>query len=249
MARMMKTLAVSAAGFIFAGAAAAGSTALAHPVGDPAVPAPAAPSFQAPPTLPIAPDTISDVVKRAGPAVVNIISARAHGSVSYGSGFIVNSGGDVITNDDIVAHSHRIEVYVGGYGKPFTAKEVEANYAGNVAVLKISAPRPLPTVPLGSSAQTPVGAWAIAIGNRPNSSQTVMLGVVSATHRSITVGSRHYANLLQTSAPINHGDGGGPLLNLKGQVIGLNTVSSQEGQGIGFAIPVSTIKNVFSNVS
>jgi serine protease Do len=248
MAHLLKMLTVSAAGFIFSAAAVAGGTALVQPTSHPSGNVSVTPPSQTPPTLPIAPDTISDVVKRDGPAVVKIVSTNSHGTESVGSGFIVTAGGDLLTSDDIVFHSHVIKVFVSGYAEPFTARTIGTDYLSNLAVLKISGPNPLPTISLGSSSETPVGAWAIAIGNPYNLSNTVTVGVVSATGRSLAVGNREYLNLLQTSAAINPGNSGGPLLNLKGQVIGINTVVPSQGQGIGFAIPVCKIKRVFSQI-
>ena len=226
-----------------------------------------------PPTLPLGPDTIANVVKRDGPAVVKIVASvpqsvsissspffnpffgslfgnnapltpQSQVQTDIGSGFFINSRGYLLTNDHVIHNATKIEVYVPGYSKPFTATRVGTDYATDLAVLKISTPKPVPYLVLGNSNQTPVGAWAVAIGNPYDLSHTVTQGVISAKGRPLTIGSRNYRNLLQTSAAINPGNSGGPLLNLAGQVIGINTAVSTQGQGIGFAIPTSTVEKI-----
>ncbi|AUW94764.1 peptidase A2 [Sulfobacillus thermotolerans] len=224
-----------------------------------------------PPTLPLGPDTISNVVKRDGDAVVKIVATVPESTsissspyfnpffgslfgnslpsttqvqTDIGSGFFINSQGDLVTNDHVIHNANKIQVYVPGYTKPFTATRVGTDYQADLAVLKISAPKPLPYLVLGNSNKTPVGAWAIAIGNPYDLSHTVTVGVISAKGRPLTIGNRNYRNLLQTSAAINPGNSGGPLLNLAGQVVGINTAVSTQGQGIGFAIPTSTVEQV-----
>ena len=226
-----------------------------------------------PPTLPLGPDTISNVVKQDGDAVVKIVASVPQSTsissspyfnpffgslfgnslpsgpsqqvqTDIGSGFFINSKGDLVTNDHVIHNANKIQVYVPGYSKPFTATRVGTDYQADLAVLKISAPKALPYLVLGNSNTTPVGAWAIAIGNPYDLSHTVTVGVISAKGRPLTIGSRNYRNLLQTSAAINPGNSGGPLLNLAGQVVGINTAVSTQGQGIGFAIPTSTVEHV-----
>ncbi len=224
-----------------------------------------------PPVLPLGPDTISNVVKRVGNAVVKIVATVPQktsvssspyfnpffGSLfgnnlpqqttvqtDIGSGFFFNSQGYLLTNDHVIHGATNIRVYVPGYSKPFTATRVGTDYATDLAVLKISASKPLPTLVLGNSNTSPVGAWDIAIGNPYDLSHTVTVGVISAKGRPLTIGNRNYRNLLQTSAAINPGNSGGPLLNLAGQVIGINTAVSTQGQGIGFAIPTSTVVKI-----
>ncbi len=221
------------------------------------------------PTLPMGPSTVSNVVKTDGGAVVKIVAtvpAASSSSSPYfspfygsifgnnapqtsaqtdiGSGFFFNSKGYLITNDHVIHGANNIQVYVPGYTKPFTATRVGTDYATDLAVLKINPPKPVPSLVLGNSNATPVGAWDIAIGNPYDLSHTVTVGVVSAKGRPLTIGNRNYKNLLQTSAAINPGNSGGPLLNLAGQVIGINTAVSTQGQGIGFAIPTSTVEQI-----
>lgn len=218
------------------------------------------------PTLPLGPDSVSNVVKRASPAIVKIVASSPQRSSSSGSlpfsslfggygipqqsqtdigtGFFFNSKGYILTNDHVIHGQSRIQVYVKGYSKPFTATRVGTDYNTDLAVIKISPPKPMPTLPLGNSNATQVGSWAIAIGNPYNLSDTVTVGVISAKGRPLSIGQRHYTNLLQTSAAINPGNSGGPLLNLAGQVVGINTAVSTQGQGIGFAIPTSTVDQI-----
>ncbi|MCL5116505.1 MAG: trypsin-like peptidase domain-containing protein [Firmicutes bacterium] len=223
----------------------------------------------APATLPLGPDTVSNVVKRVSPAIVKIVATvKSQVSVNQspffnpffgslfggqpqtqvqtdiGTGFFFNSQGYIVTNDHVINGASKIEVTVKGYSQPFTAKVVGADYQTDLAVLKINAPKPMPALVLGNSNTTPAGAWVIAIGNPYDLNDTVTVGVVSAKGRPLTIGSRNYTNLLQTSAAINPGNSGGPLLNLAGQVIGINTAVSTQGQGIGFAIPTSTVDEV-----
>lgn len=164
-----------------------------------------------------------------------------------GTGFFFNSTGHtsyILTNDHVIYGADKIEVHVAGYANPFPATVVGTDYNSDLAVLKITTPKPMPTLVLGNSTATPVGAWVIAIGNPYDLSDTVTVGVISAKGRPLTIGSRDYTNLLQTSAAINPGNSGGPLLNLAGQVIGINTAVSTQGQGIGFAIPTSTVDQI-----
>ncbi len=226
-----------------------------------------------PSTLPLGPDTIANVVKQDGPAVVKIVAtvpqstslssspyfnqffgslfgnggslpSQSSVQTDIGSGFFINNRGYLLTNDHVIHGATKIAVYVPGYSKAFTATRVGTDYATDLAVLKISAPKAVPYLVLGNSTQTPVGAWAVAIGNPYDLSHTVTEGVISAKSRPLTIGSRQYRNLLQTSAAINPGNSGGPLLNLAGQVIGINTAVSTQGQGIGFAIPTSTVEQI-----
>lgn len=224
-------------------------------------------------TLSLGPQTIPDVVKRVGPAVVKIVATvpkpnpiaqspffnpffgsiygnnspqlnRATVQTDIGSGFFFDSKGDILTNDHVIRGATKIQVYVPGYKQAFVAKRVGTDYATDLAVLKINPPKPMPYLSFGNTNTTPVGAWDIAIGNPYDLSSTVTVGVVSAKGRPLTIGHRNYKNLLQTSAAINPGNSGGPLLNLKGQVIGINTAVESQAQGIGFAIPTTTVQKI-----
>ncbi len=246
MTSIVKTVGFSLMGFVL-GAGIVGGGTLA--VANHQVPANAAVyqkvATRTSPTLPLATNTISNVVQRVSPAVVKIVATHRNGQVDIGTGFFVTASGELITNDHVIYGANHVQVDVPGYAKAFPAHILGTDYISDVAALKISPPKPVPTISFGSSSQTPVGAWAIAIGNPYNLNHTVTVGVISAKSRPLTIGQRQYPNLLQTSAAINPGNSGGPLLNLKGQVIGINTAVSTQGQGLGFAIPASTLKKLW----
>ncbi len=168
-----------------------------------------------------------------------------------GSGFIFDSTGYILTNQHVVADSDEIEVTVVGHNKPFKAKLLGNSYDLDLAVLKIEGSE-FPTLKLGDSNDTSIGDWVVAIGNPYGFDHTVTVGVLSSTEREIPIsdsnGTRNYQHLLQTDASINPGNSGGPLLNLAGEVIGINTAVSTQAQGIGFAIPTSTITEVLDNL-
>lgn len=217
---------------------------------------------QSPPNQVMTTNLIANIAAKAEPAVVEV-TAHIPGSnsdsnswfpvtvppaTSTGSGFLISSDGYIVTNDHVIESASSIQVTVNGYSKPFTARLVGASFALDLAVLKIQAPRPLPTLALGNSSNTRVGQWDIAIGNPYGLSNTLTVGVISAEGRPLTIGNRNYQDLLQTDAPINPGNSGGPLLNLSGQVIGINTAVQASGQGIGFAIPINTARSVLGDL-
>ena len=160
-----------------------------------------------------------------------------------GSGFIIDREGHILTNNHVVEKADKITVTLNDNS------EVEATLIGtdpksDVALIKIDVDHDLPVVELGDSAALEVGEWVIAIGNPFGLSQTVTVGVVSATGRS-RVGINEYENFIQTDAAINPGNSGGPLLNIHGQVVGINSaLYSRTGgyMGIGFAIPINMAK-------
>lgn len=169
-----------------------------------------------------------------------------------GSGFIFDKSGYILTNQHVVDGASEIEVEVQGYSKPFKAKLMGSEYNLDLAVLKIEDSKDFPFLPMGSSDDIKVGEWVVAIGNPYGFDHTVTVGVVSAKERPIDIpdnqGTRKYEHLLQTDASINPGNSGGPLLNLNGEVIGINTAVSAQAQGIGFAIPTSTVTAVLDNL-
>lgn len=166
-----------------------------------------------------------------------------------GSGFIFEKSGYILTNEHVIHGSDVIQVTVQGTKKPYEAKLLGSSYELDLAVLKIEG-ADFPTVQLGDSNSLKVGEWLVAIGNPHGFEHTVTAGVLSSKEREIDIqgtngeDDRNYEHLLQTDASINPGNSGGPLLNLKGEVIGMNVAVSAEAQGIGFAIPSSTIKEV-----
>lgn len=146
-----------------------------------------------------------------------------------------------------MSSADEIVVSLSGDDKSYSARKVFSDYNLDLAVLKIDADRNLPTLSLGNSDSTRVGDWVIAIGNPYGLDHTVTVGVISAKSRPITIENRQYKNLLQTDASINPGNSGGPLLNLEGEVVGINTAVSSEAQGIGFAIPSNTALKAINN--
>ncbi|BBH21601.1 hypothetical protein Back11_29460 [Paenibacillus baekrokdamisoli] len=168
-----------------------------------------------------------------------------------GTGFFFDSTGYILTNQHVVGDADKIEVTVQGYNKPLVAKKLGADYNLDLAVLKVEGAN-FPTLPIGSSDKINIGDWVVAIGNPYGFDHTVTVGVLSAKDRPITIpdtqGTRQYEHLLQTDASINPGNSGGPLLNLNGEVVGINTAVSSQAQGIGFAIPSSTIQDVLENL-
>jgi serine protease Do len=161
-----------------------------------------------------------------------------------GSGFIIDSRGFIVTNRHVIAGADEIQVTLEGK-KKFKATVVGADPKTDVAIIKIDG-RNLPSVKLGNSKTLEVGDWVLAVGNPFGFAQTVTAGIVSAKGRS-DMGVLDYEDFIQTDAAINQGNSGGPLVNIEGEVVGLNTaIFSKSGGsvGIGFAIPVNVIKKV-----
>ncbi|MDF2657460.1 MAG: peptidase [Paenibacillus sp.] len=175
-------------------------------------------------------------------------------SAGMGSGFIFDKEGYILTNEHVLNGADEIEVEVQGYSEPFKAKLLGSEYSLDLAVLKIEKKdgKDFSFLEMGSSDDIAVGEWVVAIGNPYGFDHTVTVGVLSAKERPIDIpdsqGTREYKHLLQTDASINPGNSGGPLLNLKGQVVGINTAVSAQAQGIGFAIPTSTVTSVLENL-
>ena len=171
----------------------------------------------------------------------------------YGSGFVISEDGYVITNEHVVHNASEINITINGFDEPVPAEVVWAEYDLDLAILKVDVDRDLNPIPLGDSSALEPGNWVIAIGNPFGLSHTVTTGVVSALGRPIQVPtqggpSRTYKNLIQTDAAINPGNSGGPLLNIDGEVIGINTAVSARGQGIGFAIPINEVKGYIDDL-
>lgn len=171
-----------------------------------------------------------------------------------GTGFFFESDGYILTNEHVVAGAKEVKVTVQGYDEPLTAKVLGSSYELDLAVLKVESPdgNAFPSLKLGNSDATQIGDWVIAIGNPYGFDQTLTMGVLSAKERPITIadeqGEHDYEHLLQTDASINPGNSGGPLLNEAGEVIGINTAVNAEAQGIGFAIPTTTITEVLEQL-
>jgi len=171
-----------------------------------------------------------------------------------GTGFFFKADGYILTNEHVIADASELKVTVQGYDEPLTAKVVGSSYELDLAVLKVESPdgQAFPALNLGEIDKTGIGDWVIAIGNPYGLDHTTTLGVLSAKEREITIsgeqGEHTYRHLLQTDASINSGNSGGPLLNERGEVVGMNTAVSTEAQGIGFAIPASVIQEALSEL-
>ncbi len=161
---------------------------------------------------------------------------------SLGSGVIVDKRGYILTNNHVIEQADQIEVRLSDKRK-FAATVIGKDPKTDLAVIKIDAPDDLPVAKLGDSNAIRIGEWAIAIGNPFGLDQTVTVGVISAVGRS-EVGITTYEDFIQTDASINPGNSGGPLVNLNGEVIGINTAIVATGQGIGFAIPISMAREI-----
>ena len=176
---------------------------------------------------------------------------------SLGSGFIVDSRGYIITNNHVVDKADKIFVKLPGdpdagdlQGRPATVVGVDKDT--DIAVIKIKTDHPLPTVKLGNSEGAQVGDWVIAIGSPFTLSQTVTAGIVSAKNRTIDQSTAgQFQHFIQTDAAINPGNSGGPLLNMAGEVVGVNTaIFTQSGTyaGIGFAMPSNTVIDTYNQL-
>ncbi|MBW4559516.1 MAG: trypsin-like peptidase domain-containing protein [Trichormus sp. ATA11-4-KO1] len=214
---------------------------------------------------------VTQVVQKVGPAVVRIESSRTvasrvppelyndpffrrfFGSLpeqqnrvqrGTGSGFILSQDGSILTNAHVVAGADTVRVILND-GRSFQGKVMGSDELTDVAVIKIQANN-LPTVTVGNSDQLQPGEWAIAIGNPLGLDNTVTTGIISATGRSSNLigAPDKRVEFIQTDAAINPGNSGGPLLNERGEVIGMNTAIIQRAQGLGFAIPINTAQRI-----
>ena len=227
-----------------------------------------------------APFSFADLVERVSPAVVSIKSEttttesdgdaenvpapfrdffnqfqngqkpQPHKALSAGSGFIIDKAGYVVTNNHVVDASKKITVILPDK-REFVAKLIGTDPATDVALLKINSDKPLPTVEFGDDKKVRVGDWVVAVGNPYGLSNSVTAGIVSSLGRNIDSGSQQYTSFIQIDAPINRGNSGGPTFDLRGQVIGMNSMifSPSGGSiGIGFAIPASLIHDVVAQL-
>lgn len=207
----------------------------------------------------------SQLAEKLSPAVVNIRSLQAvnsgfygnfpwgnHGfqgrqpSESYlergeGSGFIINKNGYILTNAHVVRDSDAVQVALSD-GKLFRGKPVGIDPVTDVALIKIDTGFDLPVLPLGSSDKLKPGEWVMAIGSPFGLDLTVTAGIVSGKGRSL--GASPFDDFIQTDAPINPGSSGGPLINMQGEVIGINTAILPQGQGLGFSLPIDLVKKL-----
>jgi serine protease Do len=210
------------------------------------------------PTVRVSP--IVRAIQRAEAAVVNIqgnktiATASSGGTGSkqevngMGTGVIIDPRGYIITNLHVVEDVNRIEVTLAD-GSTAIAKLLNYDPETDLALIKIPTQKDLPTIQFGTSSDLMRGETVIAIGNPFGYQNTVTQGIISALHRNIPVnGTQEYKNLIQTNADINPGNSGGPLLNLDGEVIGINVAVRVGAQGIGFAIPIDSALEVMADL-
>ncbi len=171
---------------------------------------------------------------------------RRQPTTSLGSGVVIDKSGLILTNNHVIRDADEITV------KFADNHEVKGRVVGtdpktDLAVIRVPVKADLPAARLGNSDALRVGEWAIAIGNPFGLDHTLTVGVISATGRS-EVGIATYENFIQTDASINPGNSGGPLLNIRGEVVGINTAIVAAGQGIGFAIPINMARKVIDDL-
>ena len=224
--------------------------------------------------VPMVPANFSDLAEKVRPGVVNIQVVKKVQNVGFafpnspgdpfgenspfgrffqdnpsadqkqegvGSGFVISEEGFILTNNHVVDGAEQIKVKLAN-GNEYDAKVVGRDSKTDIALVKIDGVKDLHVLPLGNSADLKVGSWVVAIGSPFGLEQTVTQGIVSGKGR--VIGSGPYDDFIQTDASINPGNSGGPLVNMKGEVIGINTAINASGQGIGFAIPIDMAKSI-----
>lgn len=201
-------------------------------------------------------DTVRAILA-AEQAVVNIEGNKPSGKVTggepqqvngMGSGVIIDSRGYILTNQHVVQDVARIEVTMHD-GAKFIGKLIDRDPSTDLALIKIDTPREVPVIRFGTSSDLMRGEKVVAIGNPFGYQHTVTEGIISALHRDIPInGAQEYQDLIQTDASINPGNSGGPLVNIDGDMIGLNAAVRVGAQGIGFAIPVDKALDVAANM-
>ena len=164
---------------------------------------------------------------------------------SVGSGFIIDKEGHVVTNNHVIENADQIRVKLDDENE-FDAEVVGRDPNTDIALLKVKADKDLPFIKLGDSTKLKIGQWVVAIGSPFGLERTVTAGIVSAKGR--VIGSGPYDDFIQTDASINPGNSGGPLLNMDGEVVGINTAIIASGSGIGFAIPVSLAEGIIAQL-
>lgn len=207
--------------------------------------------------------SIAEVASRVAPGVVSIVTetrttgwfGQSSTQTSAGTGMIVTKDGYVLTNKHVVDGANSIKVVLDSGETYDKVTLVGTDPLNDVAFLKINDVSDLPTVTLGDSKTLNAGQQVIAIGNALGQYQnTITSGIISGTGRSLTAydssngSSENLSDMIQTDAAINSGNSGGPLVNAAGQVIGINTATSSDADGIGFAIPISSVKGMLKNI-
>lgn len=220
---------------------------------------------------PGAPASFADLVEEVQPSIVNLYTEQVrlvgqrrvidrwsghrsvvpeyHRARSLGSGFVIDRDGYILTNAHVIDGATSIRVVFSN------RREAEAEIVGmdaqtDIALIRVPPHADLQPLPMGDSDRARVGDWVIAVGNPFGLASTVSAGILSGSgRRDVLRGSRvRYRDFLQTDAPINPGNSGGPLVNMRGEAIGINTAISSEGQGIGFAIPMTMVRPILDQL-
>lgn len=208
-------------------------------------------------------EVVADVAERVSPSVVSILteSQASLGFQSYtrqsaGTGIIISESGYVLTNKHVVEGATKVDIVLANGTAYEGVDVVGSDPVNDIAFLKIKNGKDLKAATMGDSSQVEVGEKVIAIGNALGQYQTsVTSGIISGLGRPLVAGdeasgqTEQLRNLLQTDAAINPGNSGGPLVNLNGEVIGINTAIDQQAQGIGFAIPINDAKGLIKSVT
>jgi len=207
-------------------------------------------------------NAIIDASNKVSPSVVSIVSKQVYQDMfgrtleasGAGTGFVITSDGLIITNKHVVSSKDTQYKVVMADGKSYDAEVKSRDPYNDLAVLKIDA-KNLPVVELGDSDQLQVGQWVVAVGNALGQYQnTVTSGIISAKNRDVetaataSTAAETLSDMLQTDTAINPGNSGGPLVNLAGQVVGINTAVATDAQGIGFAIPINLAKSAIDSI-
>jgi len=166
---------------------------------------------------------------------------------SSGSGFFISPSGELITNNHVVEGADKIEVQLADETR-YQVDVVGRDPATDIALLKVTKPdRQFPYLNLGSAQRLRVGEWVMAVGNPLNMDHTVTVGIVSAKGRVLGLSDSSFENFIQTDAAINFGNSGGPLVNLRGEAVGINTAINARGQNLGFAVPIDTATQILTS--
>lgn len=218
--------------------------------------------------MPKGSSAVADAVAKVAPAVVNIdttMTTRIYNTHGFGfidpfdyqvqeiprgmgTGIIVSSDGIVLTNNHVISGAKSIKVTLSDKSQ-HAAKIIGTDPISDLAILRIETKdRSFPTASLTNSEDMRIGDWVVALGNPLGVGQTATLGILSARNRTLSDSNVDLRNLLQTDAAINPGNSGGPLINLKGEVVGINTAIIRSAQGIGFAIPAETAYTVMKEL-
>ncbi len=223
-------------------------------------------------------DAVVEAVERSSAAVVNVSSVQVHSerspfsfgssspflndffrdfyessgpreykTQSLGSGVMISPEGYILTNEHVITQATAIQVRLADQ-REYRAALVGSDPKSDIAVLRIKAGKPLPYIHMGRSDDLMIGETVIAIGNPFGLSHSVTTGVISALNRSIRTKDRLYQDFIQTDASINPGNSGGPLLNINGELIGINTAIYRKAEGIGFAIPIGRARRIYEDL-